>query len=108
MAKNMIVFALFLYMLGCTSDQKDSIDFQGIEAMITRYDLTLTPCSGGWIINLVDGSATYQWEDTEKLLDLDPQTQNGLPQKVSMQFTIDKKRCSIFDGFIDVTQIEKQ
>jgi hypothetical protein len=104
----MFLSMLAFSFLSCEKESTGNTTGQ-TEATITGIDLTLTPCSGGYVVKLADGSATYQWDPklSENMNDFGISTIpiSDYPIKIKMNYETNLKICSIFSGFITVSAL---
>ncbi len=102
-----ILLIIVFSFLSCKKESRDA----EIEATITGIDLTLSACSGGYIVELADGTAKYQWEPTRSNMDdfgISDIPITDYPIRIKMDFKIALTKCTIFDAFIDISQLTIQ
>jgi hypothetical protein len=96
-------FAFILILFSCSKQEK----VLSTNASITGIDLTLSACSGGYIVKLDDSSVTYQWEPKLSTSQEDFGIGNidKYPIKIKMEYDPAFTKCSLFDGYIDITAL---
>lgn len=93
--------SLFLFMVGC-QDAEESITYESTGQLI-GLDMTLTPCSGGFVLVIDNDSASYRIEEFPS--DFELELSNSIfPLDVQLNWTFNRQ-CA-WNTFIDVDDID--
>lgn len=93
-------------LVACQEDVKPT---KGEYAIITGYNAMRCMCCGGYMITLSDDETPFstpyfQWQPGPEHADLD--LENSLPMHVKINYTLDADRCTISEGWIEVSKIK--
>ncbi len=104
--KTIPLWGMAMLLFACQEEIKP---IKGEEAIITGYNALRCMCCGGYMITL-SGDETpfaepyFQWQPGPEHEDLD--LDNNLPLHVKINYTLDPDRCTISEGWIEVSKIK--